>query len=39
MKKEFTEPKMTKCEKPLDKVTLGLGKYRECPFNDLIEVS
>ena len=24
-KKEFTEPKMTKCEQPLDKVTMQFG--------------
>lgn len=27
-KKMFAEPKMTKCEKPLDKVTMGVGCYR-----------
>ncbi len=27
-KKPFFDPKMTKCEKPLDKVTMGLGFYR-----------
>ena len=27
-KKPFVDPKMTKCEQPLDKVTMGLGCYR-----------
>ncbi len=26
-KKPFSDPKMTKCEQPLDKVTMGLGSY------------
>ena len=27
MKKQFVDPKMTKCEQPLDKVTMTLGGY------------
>jgi hypothetical protein len=26
-KKPFSEPKMNKCEQPLDKVTMTLGSY------------
>lgn len=35
-RKKFTEPEMTKCEKPLDKVTLQLGCYRpKDPINPI----
>jgi hypothetical protein len=27
MKKSFSDPKMTKCEQPLDKVTMAMGCY------------
>ena len=33
-KKPFSEPKMTKCEQPLDRVTMTLGQYRNHECND-----
>ena len=33
-KKPFSEPKMTKCEQPLDRVTMTLGSYNGCDKPD-----
>jgi hypothetical protein len=35
-KKEFNKPELTKCEQPLDKVTLVVGGYgqNDCPKMD-----
>ena len=31
-KKPFSEPKMTKCEQPLDRVTMTVGSYNGCDW-------